>query len=216
MRCAWLVLGAGLPLTAAAVPPDFSKGGILFTVNVGYGVWGIDLDRLAEQIGAIDDPGIFKDDARNGLALALGLGYNILGHATIEANLTATGWEVFNANRGGGGFLAGIARWHPMEIFMRGRERPVDGSIFFGAGYGLAGQRRGMDGLVFELGLAGDYYFTPGFYASLYFRWIFLNFANWYINFDARHLPGNTLPLPKGSGGTFFTAGLAVGFRFVP
>ncbi len=232
MRRLLTILATVVPLTAFATPPDFSKGGLIFSIQGGYGMWGINEAKLASMLdrsqyapAPVGDTyaqqftqGTLKDTA----ALSLRLGYNILGHATLEVDFTGTGWSPFDDNRGGAGFLAGVLHWHPAQIFFSDSERPFDVSIFGGAGYGIAGgpsspggQAYGMDGLALEFGAEGDYYFAPGFALSVFARWVVLDWSNFYLNYDQRSQPGNTLPV-SGPIGDFFTIGAALTFRFIP
>jgi hypothetical protein len=222
------------PPPPPAVPssmPDFGKGGVIFSIQYGYGLWQVNQGTLAATL-AQSNPSIgssnaaqyaqFTNELRNTQTASLRLGYNILGHATIEADFTATGWNIFDADRGGAGWLAGVVHWHPIEIFMQGKERPFDASVFFGIGYGIGGgpvvsggPSYGMDGLIYEAGIEADYYFAPGFALSIFARWIFLDWKNFYLNYDDRSQPGNTLAVGS-SIGNFFTIGGALTFRFVP
>jgi hypothetical protein len=217
MRRCLLILASLAPLTAFAVPPDFGQGGVLFSIQYGYGIWGINESKLANEVGQ-NYAQTFTGDLQNTQTASLTLGYNILGHATLECDFTATGWNIFSADRGGAGMVVGAAYWHPIQIFMEGQQRPFDASIFFGVGYGIAGGGAspdyGMDGLVLETGLKGDYYFSPGFALSIFARWMFLQWGNFYLNYDQRAQPGNTLHT-SGSAGTFFTIGGALTFRFI-
>lgn len=228
--CAALVAGGA----ARAEPPDFSEGGFVFSLQYGPGYWNLDRARLAQQIdkscpnttncqaGPGDaDARLLTDVAVSpSHAVGIRLGYNIKGHASINVDFIATGWNIFDANRGGGGFLVGSLAWHPMELFFLNKEkRPIglDVSTGFGAGYGILGgggtPARGMDGLVLEWNFSADYFFTRFFGLGLFVKGAFLQYDKWYIDYDQRAVQGNTVKLPGGSGGAFWTFGLQLHFR---
>jgi hypothetical protein len=202
------------PVAAQAAQADFSNGAVILGLEYGPGYWGFDRAHLAAQVG---DPlaSVFVDDLQTGHTGTIRLGYNILGHATVEAMVTGTGWDLSTVNRGGAGFVGGELHWHPLELVWLKKERPIplDASVFFGLGYGIAGERTGMDGTVLETGLTASYFFVKAVGAGLFVRGVFPQWNNFYIDYDNRQLAGNTLPLPNGSGGSFWTFGLALTFR---
>lgn len=208
------LLGLVVP-AAASAQPDFTRGAVVFGLQYGPGLWALDRRHLASQVGD-GHAGVFVGDARNSHTASMRLGYNILGHATVEADLTATGWNLADQTRGGGGFLAGVAHWHPLALVWKDQPRPypIDATAFLGLGYGIAGQNRGMDGQLWEVGATGSYYFSPSVAVGLFARGILLQWSNFYLDYDGRTLAGNTLALPKGSGGAFWTLGLSLDFRF--
>ncbi len=200
---------AVVPVVAVAAP-EFSKGGLVFGLQYGVGLWGLDRNHLADQVGPAEADTYLRD-VQNSHTASLRLGYNILGHVTLEGDLTATGWSLGDVNRGGAGFLAGVLHWHPMELIWRKQERPlpIDASLFFGYGAGLGGQNRGMGGPNTEFGVLADYFLGDSVALGLFARGIFLNWDTYYLNYDAKQ----SVPLPKGSGGAFWTVGLSLDFR---
>ncbi len=207
-----------VPLAAAAEAPDFSRGAVEISLQGGAGQWALDRFRLASQVDAVlpGDSAVFVADAQGGPAASLKVGYDILGHASIDAELTATGWSILDSSRGGAGFLVGMVHWHPLQLVWLKKARPVpfDSTVFFGYGYGIAGSRRGMDGNLMELGLDATYYFSRGVGVGLYVRDVLLQFNKYYLDWDNRSLPGATVALPNGSGGSFITYGLTLDLRF--
>ncbi len=219
---------------ALADPPNFSAGGFNLQIQYGPGFWTIDKTKLGADPGK---NGLSVGDERAGLftgmvndpkhtpghTVSLSIAYNILGHASIGADLTATGWNVFDATRGGAGFAIGKVAWHPLELFfMKKEKRPIalDFSTFFGLGYGivggateLAGQPLGMDGLIFEWGANVEYFFTRAFALGFFVRGVFLNWDKFYLDFNNRDVPGNTIPLASPLGGSFWTVGITLNFR---
>ncbi|MBL9039509.1 MAG: hypothetical protein JNG84_13400, partial [Archangium sp.] len=166
---------------AWAEPPQFSAGGFRLGFQYGPGIWNIDTAKLRSQLPLNpngDLATIFSNEVQNTHTLSLGVAYDILGHASLGVDLTATGWNLPDANRGGAGFLVGRVAWHPLEIvWIKKKKRPVplDISGFFGVGYGIVGQRTGIDGLVLEAGFQADYFFTRFFGLGFFVRGVFLN-----------------------------------------
>jgi hypothetical protein len=211
------LLSAG---AARSAPPDFSSGGFVFGVEYGPGFWLLDRASLAAQVpGHAADVDAFVSDLQTSHTVSLRARYSILGHVSIGGDVTATGWNLADVTRGGGGAVVATIAWHPLQLvfaLLHRDPRPVglDLSTGFGVGYGLAGQRRGMDGLVYQWTLDVDWFFNRWFALGTYVRGTFLDWANLYLNFATRAQPGNTVPLPAHSGGSFWTFGLALVFRF--
>lgn len=209
--CALLFLSA----SAWAVGPNFSEGGFVVSIQYGPGFWGLDQPRLSTQVG----PALaqtFISDVQNTHTVSIAAAYNIMGHASVGVDLTATGWNLAESYRGGAGYLIGKLAWHPLQLVWLQKERrplSLDLSPYFGVGYGIAGRSTGMDGVVFETGINVDYFFTKYFGIGFFARFVFLNFNNFYIDYNNRAMPGNTLPLKDGSGGNFITVGFAIHFR---
>ncbi len=204
-----------MSLTAfAAEPPNFATGGFVVSLQYGPGLWRLDHTRLSNQLGP-EHAQTFIDDVETGHTASIGVAYNIMGHVSLGVDLTATGWQLATAERGGGGFVVGTVAWHPLHLAWLKERRPTgfDVSPFFGMGYGLAGQHTGLGGLVFEGGLNVDYFFTKYFGLGLFGRAVFLNCGEFYLDYNNRSVEGNTLALKAGSGGAFITFGLAVHFR---
>jgi hypothetical protein len=198
-----------------ADPPKFSEGGFLFSVMYGPGFWSFNRTLLAEQVGGANAD-VYIADAVTSHTVSLRAGYNILGHASLGVDFSATGWDVTMANRGGGGVLTGYVAWHPLElVWMKKEQRPIglDVSTLFGVGYGIMGESRGMDGLVFQWGFNADYFFARFFGAGLFAKGTFLQWDKFYLDYNNRDLPGNTLKVTRGTGGSFWTLGIALTFR---
>ncbi|MEW6431579.1 MAG: hypothetical protein AB1730_08710 [Myxococcota bacterium] len=201
----------------AAEPPTFSQGGFIFALQYGPGFWLVNEAALGAQAGA-GYANVFVSDLVTSHTLSLSAKYVILGHASIGVDFTATGWDVFSSNRGGAGFLVGTVGWHPLELVFKLLEyekRPVtfDVSTWVGLGYGIAGERLGSDGLTVEWGVTFDWFFTRFFALGTFARGAFLKWNSLYLDFNNRDVPGNTVPLPNGLGGAFWTLGLSLTFR---
>ncbi len=206
-----------LSLPASADPPKFSSGGIIFGLQYGpVGLWSFDRTFIGSQVGQANADAYIAD-LQSTHTVGVRLGYNILGHVSLEANLVATGWNLSQTTRGGGGILTGILAWHPLElIFIKKERRPIaiDASIFFGAGYGIVGQRIGMDGLVWQWGMTVDYWFNRFVGLGVFIRGTFPRWGSMYLDYDNRSAPGNTLKLVNTSGGQFWHPGFELLFRF--
>lgn len=204
--------------TSFADPPKFSQGGFLFSISYGPGFWSFDRASLAAQVGQQDPNfGLFlSDPVSPSHAVALRAGYNILGHASLGVDFSATGWRIDQPSRGGGGVITGYVAWHPLElVWMKKEQRPIglDLSTMFGVGYGIMGQNRGMDGLVLQWGFNADYFFARYFGAGLFAKGSFLLWDKFYLDYYGRDQPGNTIPNIKNLGGSFWMLGLALTFR---
>lgn len=211
-----------LMLTAtlgSASEPDFGSGGFVFSARYGPGYWSFSPSALVSQVPDHEaDVRAFVGDLQVSHAAALRAQYTILGHVSLGADLTASGWNIAQPSMGGAGFLTGFVGWHPFELLFallekRPRPVPLDLHTTFGVGYGLAGQRRGMDGLLFEWGLGLDYFATRYFAVGAFVRGVFFAWEKLYLNYFERAVPGNTVLLPGGSGGSFWTFGLSLSFR---
>lgn len=210
-------------VTAWADPPKFSSGGVIFSIQYGpVGLFSFDRTFIGSQLQASVGPvgqayaDAYLGDLRNTHTVGLRLGYNILGHATISADLVATGWNLSDTNRGGGGILTGILAWHPLQLIFMNKERrpiPIDASIFFGAGYGILGQRLGMDGLVWQWGMTADFWFNRYIGLGVFIRGSFPRWGAVYLDYNNRSAAGNTITLPQTSGGQFWHPGFALTFR---
>lgn len=185
------------------------EGGLTFGLQYGLGDWSFDEARLAQQVGhplAQD----FLAHTHMGQALDLHAGYNILGYGGLELDATATGWNVTTSDRGGGGFVGGVGSFSPFNFFMA-HDRPWDAQLLLGYAYGLVGQTEAMNGGVFQWGLRGEYFVTPSVSVGLALRFFHPGFGNFILDYNNRDLPGNTLPLPNGSGGMFWMLGAQLG-----
>ncbi len=201
-----------------AESPKFSGGGFHFGISYGVGLFALDATRLTSQVGA-NEAQLMTGGVVNGSTLNASLYYTILGHASVGTNLTATGWNLADETRGGMGILVGTVGWHPLQLaFMHKENRPfpLDASIHFGLGYGIVGQKRGMDGLVFQTSLLVDYFLAKYFALGLVARGNFFAFNSFYVNYQDRAQVGNTLKLDNGSGGAFWHLGLTLTLRAGP
>ena len=208
--------------------PEFKSGGFLFSIQYGYAVWDPNTARIGQSTEASDPGSMARINthlkSKPAHALTLGLAYNLLGHVSIGADITASGWDVFSPGRGGGGAVVGKVAWHPLQAVFAAmkedRKFGFDFNTFFGVGYGICGfgsgadnDKRGMDGLLFEWGLNADYFLARYFAIGIYVKGIFTSWDKYYIDFENRADPGNTITLHPVSGGAIWSFGLTLTFR---
>lgn len=193
-----------------------AEGGVVFGLDYGFGGWSFDRQHLATQLPKpnADEGDLaarFADNVHTAQAATLKLGFNILGHSTVEGFVTATGWDITSASRGGGGFVGGTASWHPLQIWIP--ERKYDAEVLLGYAYGLVGQKKAIAGNAFVWGLRGEYFLGKVFFVGAEFRMHHLFFHSFYRDYDQRAVEGNTLTLADGSGGTFYSLQAQIGFQ---
>lgn len=203
---------------AGASVPKFEEGGFVVSLQYGPGFWKLAQQRLSQQLAAVDPggPGVLAEDVENSHTVSLRMAYTIFGHVSIGADVTATGWRLADITRGGGGFVMGTIAWHPLQLIFNQKEvrpMPIDFSTFFGLGYGIVGQHRGMDGLALQWGVNLDWFLGRAFAIGLFTRGIFMEFDSFFRDWANRGVAGNSWPLPQGSGGNFWTFGVALTFR---
>ncbi len=163
------------PLTIIALlllsPPIGAKEGFSVSLGVGGGIWNFDNQSLYSQVDKINTPDVRPGDGKrltetlsDGLALRFAMAYNILGYASIEAGITAHGWNLDDSGSiGGSGHIGGVAHIHPFQFFMP--ERSFDATFFLGGSYSIIGGGhadedldRGLDGGALEFGFTGRYF----------------------------------------------------------
>lgn len=207
---------------AFADPPKFSQGGFLFDLQYGPGFWTMDAARVDALAGGGGLGARFVNQLAAGRmadpshSVGISLAYNILGHASVGADFTATGWNVFDAARGGAGVLVGKVAWHPLElVFLKKEQRPIplDVATSFGLGYGIAGgggsPSLGMDGLTFHWALEVKYFFARYFGLGFYAKGAFFDWRKLYVDYDNQQF----VTLTDGSGGSFWSIGFSLTFR---
>jgi hypothetical protein len=212
MRVLLLVLFASSVAWADA--PDFHRNAFVFGLDYGYGIWQLDQNKLASQVNPAD-AALFVGESQNTQTASVRIGFDILGYVTVEGDLTGTGWNLGGSNRGGAGFLPFIVSVHPLRFFVTD-ERHLDVTAFGGLGYGIMGQDRGIDGLIWSLGLRVGYFFNAWFSVNVFSRWLFLDCSTFYLDYNDRSAPGASEPLPQQSGGDFWTMGAGIEMRFAP
>ena len=147
---------------------------------------------------------IVRADGGSMLGLQLRLGYNILGHASIETTLSGAG----NVDPLEGSAHVGFqARWHPAEIWIPHDDRSWDVSTFGGVGYSLAGyvpqfdaavhggdiqkegdgeptfEGKGWLGMHASFGFGFDYKFSESASVGLDLKFIRTLYSTWVANF---------------------------------
>ncbi len=214
MKLPKILIPLALLLTSA---PALAAGGVTFALEYGAGSWSFDKDRIARQLplgyGSYAASAMV-DNVQTAQEARLRLGYDILGWASLEGFIGGTGWNLTTVDRGGGGFGGGTLSFHPAQIWFP--ERKWDVELFAGYGYGIVGQVKGMDGGAFLWGLRGEYKLGKLMIVGADFTMHNLLFNAFYEDYDRRNLPGAMYSLPEGSGGTFFTGAVFLGFKIDP
>lgn len=180
-----------------ASPALGAKEGFSVTIGVGGGIWNMDRGSLHKVVDKIDAPDVPNGDAErvletlsDGLALRFAMAYNIEGYASIEAGITAHGWNLGDAGSiGGSGHIGGVVHFHPFQLFMP--ERSFDASVFLGGSYSIMGGGhadedldRGLDGGALEFGFTGRYLPIPWLSFGGEIRFHFPFFDRWHRDWD--------------------------------
>ncbi len=207
------------PALAPEADPRVRRArGFAFRLEGGRAMWSLDAGRIEEQVsgelrGEIQS--LMVESTHNAPSITLHLGYNILGHATIGAEICATGWDVFDSSRGGGGLAAGTLSWHPAELLAELlpigllRQRTWDASFFAGAGWGAVGKDRALRGDFVVLGARAEIYFADWFTLGASVRSFLLRFDEYVVHWDNDEF----VTLPDRSGGSLLVPSIAVTMR---
>lgn len=200
----WMLSAIG---TARAEAPAVQEG-LFVRLEGGYAQWEFDSARIQAQEGvpAGEVQSAFVDQVASGPALALELGYNVKGHVTFLASLAGTGWDIWARERGGGGFVAGLLAWHPAELIPQLRDRRWDLSFFGGAGYGVVGELRALDGLHYQFGARAEWLANDWLSVGLSVRSVPLMFSRYVIDWNKEE----SVPLRDGSGGRVLVPALGL------
>ncbi|MBK7863146.1 MAG: hypothetical protein IPJ65_31955 [Archangiaceae bacterium] len=204
--------------------PRFKKGGFLIELQAGAAVPHVDEANLDAQFSK-PLASRFYGPIQTAAGVGLRLSYNILGYVSLGADFTATGWNVFNDQRGGAGFLVGLVAFHPMNLFfLKKEERPIglDFNTHVGLGYGIIGvsgpPALGMDGLIVQWGFAVDYFLNRYFGFEFFAKCNFLRQDKFYFDWDGAHqsppTSGSAATVNQTSpGGTWWHTGIAIVLR---
>jgi hypothetical protein len=179
-------------LLSPALP---AKEGFSVTLGVGGGIWNLDRGSLRSSLSGSSkyvpgDEERLLETISNGLALRFSMAYNILGYASIEAGLTAHGWNLGDSGSiGGSGHIGGVAHIHPFQFFMP--ERDFDATFFLGGSYSIIGgghadenEDRGLDGGALELGFTGRYFPVSWVSFGAEIRFHFPFYDHWHTDWD--------------------------------
>ena len=226
MRSIFLLILAVAPLSASAMEvPKFKSGGFLIHLQVlGTAPEHFDGQNINSQVGfgVIPVGDYFQQSFQSApYAVGLRLAYNILGFVSVGADVTATGWSIFDDRRGGAGFAVGLIALHPLQFFfIQKEERPfgLDFSTHVGLGYGIIGvsqpQALAMDGIVVQWGLTVDYFFTKNFGLEFFAKCNFLKLDKFYTDWDSAHRGGGGAATINPTGnGTWWHTGIALVLR---
>lgn len=186
------LIPAALAALLVAFVPAAARAAEGFTLGIegGRGEWEADPAGIVEGSEGRLDLGTanaftapLHQLTRNGFHLHFG--WNILGHAAIEAALQTTTWDLFNGARGGAGFFGGRLTWFPAQIFLP-PDRPYDLGLEVGGGFSIAGGPSfGMDGTYFSYGVMAEYYPVPWFSLGIGYRVLAPSWDRFFLNYDA-------------------------------
>jgi hypothetical protein len=174
-------------------PPLLAKEGFSVSLGVGGGIWNLDrgsLDKALEGKAQPGDEERLLETLSDGLAIRFSMTYNIMGYASIEAGITAHGWNLGDAGKiGGSGHIGGVAHIHPFQFFMP--ERDFDATFFLGGSYSIIGGGhdnedldRGLDGGALEFGFTGRYFPASWISFGGEIRFYFPFYDRWHIDWD--------------------------------
>jgi hypothetical protein len=188
-------------LVVLAAPSARAIDGFTFGLEYARGGWDAKSDELALQtggIGALYGAALEGDGARNGLHLHFG--WNVLGHALIEATLQTSFWKpLTGTERGGVGLAGGRLTWMPLQLAAQLSkekvllERFYDLGLEFGAGYSIGGSKilngssqLGMDGSYTAFGVIAEVWHPRAKWVSLTLGWRYFrpSWTRLYTNFD--------------------------------
>jgi hypothetical protein len=137
---------------------------------------------------------IVSTDLGGLFALEYNMGYNVMNYASLELKLNFTGSDITKkGERRGGGFISGIAKYHPLNHWKKGYF--IDPYVFLGGGYSMVGlnveepgfaekQSKGIAGLFFETGLGSDFYIKRWFSLFLDLNFYFPSYSKFYYDWD--------------------------------
>ncbi|MDF1563014.1 MAG: hypothetical protein P1V51_08215 [Deltaproteobacteria bacterium] len=214
---ALLLLPALARADGAPVEPQRRlEEGLTIRLEPGYSAWTLDGPRIADQVPVFERPFVdplLVQQTENSLGLGLGIGYNIRGHASILLQLRGHGWDLGSSQRGGAGLATLELGWHPaalleaLEVLSPTARRWWDASIHLGAGYGVIGEDRAMDGLVLAFGLRAEAFATDWLSLGAGITWVPLKLSRYVTDWSG----GIDHPLPEGSGGHVLFPSLTLG-----
>jgi hypothetical protein len=142
----------------------------------------------------IANTNIVSTDLGGLFALEYNMGYNVMNYASLELKLNFTGSDITKkGERRGGGFISGIAKYHPLNHWKKGYF--IDPYIFLGGGYSMVGlnveepgfaekQSKAIAGLFFETGLGSDFYIKRWFSLFLDLNFYFPSYSKFYYDWD--------------------------------
>ncbi len=207
------------PAERLSITPRFRRArGFAFRLEGGRAMWTLDGEQIASQLSPqlrTEVQTLMVDGTHNAPAVTMHLAYNFLGHATVGAELTATGWSVFTPGRGGGGLAAMTLAWHPAELLADlipiglFRQRAWDVSLFGGAGWGAVGKDRALRGMHTLFGARAEIYLAPWLAVGGSIKRHGLRFSEYVIHWDNNRFE----TLPDTSGGSLFVPSISVALR---
>lgn len=188
-----LVSALVLSLATLAALPARAGEGFVIGLEPVTGTWDAPAQTVFETSCANNQclhPGTIAAftspiDGQRRQGLNLHLGWNIKGHAAVEAVLHSSTWEPFSQSRGGAGMAGLRATWFPAQLFFEGEKRVWDAGLELGGGYSIAGGPSfGMDGYYLAFGVLGEWYPAPWFSLGLGYRYLSNAWSSFILNFN--------------------------------
>jgi hypothetical protein len=149
---------------------------------------------------------IARADSGDMIGIQLRLGYNILGYASVEVDLSGAGSAAITDGMAHVGFQG---RLHPAQFWIPHDDRDWDVSLFVGGGYSIAGYKpiydatihggdpdspesnreaafdsKGWSGVHVGFGAGFDYQFSESGSVGLDLKFIRPLYATWIANFE--------------------------------
>jgi len=205
---------AAAALCASAAGTAWAKGGVVFGLDLGYGISSGDTNVLFKSVQGqyqgytgcdkASPPDYCSDvsrtDAGGGGAAGLHLGYNVLGYGSLEAYIFGHGNKSSGKGKWEGvGHAGGMMRLFPLEfarLVDKGLNKTFSGrkyDVSFLGGYGMSymgyhkdidGDGTGWSGTHFLVGLGGAYEVTKGLFLGLDLRYTMPTYNEYIYNWD--------------------------------
>lgn len=170
-----LLIAMAASLFAFSPQAQARNGGLYLEIAPAYGFF------FADEVVVENGNDAGPVSPINGFIPQLKLGMTLFGFAGAEVEAAAFGWDLFEAKRGGGGYLGGAVRLLPLEILsyvlpdtvpipslvpegpVTWHDRPFDVGIVIGGGYTLVGENYAYQGPYFKWAIDLKVYITPNF-----------------------------------------------------
>jgi len=197
-------------------------GGFFLEFNIGYGsTGGANSPRIpnpaSSSVSTVGGPEFLyaaspskyaeavTTDVGGGIAVNLQIGYNIMGYASLWADLSAHGSFGAKSDTAGAGTIALMLGFHPLR-FVRNGQFPVDVRLYGGYGFfEILGYHetvfqteatgKSWTGTAIPFGLSGEYRIPESVFAiGLDLRMVRATYDTWIYNFDDDLKSDLTLP----------------------
>lgn len=172
---AWVRVLVVAVALVAALPAAARNGGLYLELAPSWGFF------LTDEVIIEDGDDSGADFPQAGFMPQLKLGFSLFGYLGAELDVAAHAWDLGVIERGGGGFLGGVVRATPLELFtfvipedvrfpMLLAEEPVswhdrffDVGVYVGGGFTLVGEDYAYQGAYVKWGVDLKWFITPNF-----------------------------------------------------